>query len=129
MQRLLIVRTDKTPDVHFDPAAGLFEISGSSIHENAEAFFRPLLEMVEAYTREPAPRTTVKLTLDYFNSSSSKYILDLLRLIDEVHVSGMATATMEWHYDEDDLDMEEAGEDYKELLEMPVTVVCNRSTQ
>lgn len=129
MQRLQLTRTDKTPDVLFDPEAGLLEMKGCSIHENAEAFFRPLLEMVEDYARKPAPRTTVRLTLSYFNSSSSKYILDLLRLVDEVHASGLATATLEWHYDQDDLDMQEAGQDYKALLDMPVTLVGRQVTR
>lgn len=115
-------RTDKTPEVRFDPEAGLLELDGCSIHENAEKFFAPLYSEVERYCGRPAPHTTVRMSLDYFNSSSSKYILDLLKLIDEVHASGTATAAMEWLHAPDDLDMEEAGQDYKALLDMPVTV-------
>ena len=47
--------TDKTPTVRFIPAEGLLEIAGCSIHENADRFFRPLLERVAAYAREPMP--------------------------------------------------------------------------
>ena len=126
MPRIELPRTEKTPSVLFDPDAGSLEMSGCSIHENADKFFRPLLEQVEAYTRHPARRTTVRLEMSYFNSSSAKYILDLLKLLDEAHASGAGEVAMEWHYANDDLDMLEAGQDYKALLEMPVELVCHR---
>ena len=125
MQRIHLARTEKTPEVLFDMETGRLQLVGCSIHENAEGFFRPLLEQVEEYIRTPAPQTSITLTLTYFNSSSSKYILDLLKLMDEVHLSGKGKVLLEWHYDQDDLDMEEAGRDYMSLLEMPVKLVCN----
>ncbi len=120
MERLELAATDKTPSVLFDPAAGLIEITGCSIHENADRFYRPLLDQVDIYSRQPAKQTTVRFTLTYFNSSSAKYFLDLLRLLDEAHVSGAGKVSLEWCYDEGDFDMQEAGQDYKGLLEMPV---------
>ncbi len=125
MQRIHLARTEKTPEVLFDMETGRLQLEGCSIHENAEGFFRPLLEQVEEYIRKPAPQTSITLTLTYFNSSSSKYILDLLKLMDEVHLSGRGKVLLEWHYDQEDLDMEEAGRDYMSLLEMPVKLVCN----
>lgn len=123
MERLHLPRTDKTPEVTFDPATGSLRMEGSSIHENAERFFRPLLERVEAYIMRPLAHTQVVISLDYFNSSSSKYLLDLLKLLDEVQVAGRGTVELEWQYAPDDLDMKEAGEDYGVLLELPVRLV------
>lgn len=123
MEPLDLAATDKTPAVRFVPADGLLEISGCSIHENADRFFGPLLDSVERYAREPARTTTVRLALTYFNSSSAKYVLDLLRLLDEAHLSGLGKVSLEWCYEEGDLDMQEAGQDYKVLLEMPVKLV------
>jgi hypothetical protein len=60
--------------------------------------------------------------MTYFNSSSSKYLLDLLRLIDDVHSAKATDAHVEWIYEKGDFDMEEAGSDYRSLLEMPVTL-------
>ncbi len=115
--------TDKTPEVRFNPAEGLLEISGCSIHENADRFFRPLLEKVETYARAPARQTMVRLALTYFNSSSAKYVLDLLKMLDEAHASGAGKVTLEWCYAEGDLDMLEAGQDYRGLLDMPVKMI------
>ena len=123
MPNLHLPATDKTPEILFDRDAGRLEMSGCSIHENAEGFFQPLLQMAEDYARTPAPLTTVKLAMTYFNSSSSKYLLDLLKILDEIHITGAGEVSMEWQYDRDDLDMEEAGGDYKNMLEMPVKLV------
>lgn len=125
MEPYLLPATDKTPEVRFIPAEGLLEMRGCSIHENADRFFRPLLERVETYARQPARTTLVRLTLTYFNSSSAKYVLDLLKVLDETHASGAGNVSLEWCYDEGDLDMQEAGQDYKGLLDMPVRLVEN----
>ncbi len=123
MEALRLEATDKTPFLLFDPAAGRLEISGCSIHENSDRFFTPLLDRIEQYAKAPARRTLVTISLSYFNSSSAKYLLDLLRLLDEAHVTGAGSVSLEWLFEEGDLDMQEAGEDYKGLLDMPVRLI------
>ncbi|HEY0977068.1 MAG TPA: DUF1987 domain-containing protein [Flavobacteriales bacterium] len=123
MERLQLAATDKTPSVLFDPAQGIIELTGCSIHENADRFFRPLIEMAERYALAPASQTTIRLSLSYFNSSSAKYVLDLLKILDEVHVAEQGKVRLDWLYEEDDLDMEEAGNDYRALLSMPVKLL------
>ena len=86
-----------------DPKQGRLEVRGCSIHENADRFFLPLIEMVETYALQPAEKTHVKFTLTYFNSSSAKYLLDLLKVFDELHASGRSQVGMEWVYEEGDL--------------------------
>lgn len=123
MEPLHLEGTDKTPLVRFDPNTGSLEISGCSIHENSDRFFSPVLDRVEAYAKAPARRTVVRIALTYFNSSSAKYLLDMLRLLDEAHAAGLSSVNLEWVFEEGDLDMQEAGEDYKGLLEMPVKLI------
>ena len=115
--------TDKTPYVLLDQKQGLLEMRGCSIHENADRFFQPLIEMVETYAHEPAEKTLVKFMLTYFNSSSAKYLLDLLKVFDELHASGKSPVSMEWVYEEGDLNMEEAGADFQGLLDFPVKLI------
>lgn len=112
--------TDKTPAVSIDGARGVFTISGCSIPENADRFFGPIQDMAEEYAKQPSARTTLRVELSYFNSSSSKYLLDLMKHLADLHASGRSSVTMEWWYAKDDLDMKEAGEDYRSLLDMPV---------
>lgn len=120
--------SEKTPAVHFDPAAGMFELSGCSVHENAHAFYKPLLQGMAEYVKHPAKDTRVRIALTYFNSSSAKYILDLLKLLDDAHAAGTSNVLLQWMHEPDDLDMEEAGQDYRELLDMPVEILASSAT-
>ncbi len=52
--------------------------------------------------------------LEYFNTASSKLILDVLSNLEDIE--GM---TIVWYYHEDDEDMQEAGEEFSELVELP----------
>lgn len=123
MRAIDIPGTDKTPSILFDPVGGVLELKGVSIPENADRFYGPLIEQLEIYAKDPAKRTTIKMSLRYFNSSSAKYILDLLKILDEAHATGAGEVVMEWYHEADDLDMEETGNDYRSLLEMPVTLL------
>lgn len=105
-----------------DPATGELSLSGCSIPENADRFYGPLYDLVSSYAAHPVAETTIRIRLSYFNSSSSKYILDLLKRMEELHASGASSVRMVWHHAAGDLDMQEAGEDYRDLVEFPVEV-------
>lgn len=118
--RLQLSATEKTPAVTIDPDQGRFSISGCSIPENADRFYSPIQDIAEKYVQNPAARTTLRIELNYFNSSSSKYLLDLMKCFSDLHASGRSNVVLEWWYAKDDLDMKEAGEDYRSLVDLPV---------
>lgn len=117
------VATDKTPSIRLWPSEGLLEIFGCSIPENADRVYGPLLDALETYSSSPASQTTVRIGLKYFNSSSAKQLLDLLKRLDDLHAEASTKVVMEWYYAPDDLDMKEAGEDYRSLLDFPVKLI------
>ena len=123
MDLILLDATPKTPKVAFDQENGTLEIKGTSIHENADKFYGPIHVHVQAYAKAPRPTTQIVIELDYFNSSSAKYLLEMLRQFEDLHVSGRSRVALEWRHASDDLDMEEAGEDFSSLLEFPVKIV------
>jgi hypothetical protein len=73
-----------------------------------------VLEWIAAYAKDPNPATEFTFKLEYFNTSSSKLILDILSALESIQ--GMK---IEWCYQEDDEDMEEAGKEFSELVEVP----------
>ncbi|HMQ76241.1 MAG: DUF1987 domain-containing protein [Flavobacteriales bacterium] len=127
MERFELAATAKTPRVLLDPSRGVLELSGSSIHENADKFYRPIFDHLRTYLAAPQRNTVIRIDLEYFNSSSAKYLLDLLRIVDDGHAAGRTAASVEWGYRSDDLDMREVGEDYRGLLDMPVRLVQRRT--
>ncbi|GEM_PF-131465 len=119
-QGLSLSATEKTPAVEIKPSEGFIFITGCSIPENADRFFTPVQDVVEQYAASPHVTTTVRINLNYFNSSTSKYLLDMLKRLEDLHVSGRSNVLLEWFFQEGDLDMKEAGEDYRSLIEFPV---------
>jgi hypothetical protein len=117
-------QTAKTPLVNFDPSTGNFEIKGKSIPENSLVFYKPVFAWLDEYVLAPAPSTVLNIQLDYFNTSSSKCILDLFKIIENIFKNSKGEITINWLYDENDEDMQEAGEDYQSLIKSPFNLVA-----
>lgn len=122
MESIKIEGTPKTPTVNFDTASGLLELIGRSIPENSIEFYKPILEGLDVYAGSPQAKTNVNIKLEYFNTSSSKCILDVLKKLEGIHKSGNEVV-INWHFEEDDEDMEEAGEDYQAIIQVPFNMV------
>jgi hypothetical protein len=122
MEPISIAGTPKTPTVSFDAAKGKVEIKGRSIPENSIEFYKPLVDWLEQYLSTPAALTEVNIQLEYFNTSSSKCILDVFKKLEAIYKSGNEVI-IHWHYEEDDEDMLEAGEDYQSIIKVPFKMV------
>lgn len=111
--------TAKTPRVAFHDSPLSMEISGRSIPENSIAFYTPLLDWVDEHLKAGGV-VEVSIRLEYFNTSSSKCLMDLLKRVEQ----SAAEATVLWYYEEDDEDMLEAGEDYDAIIDMPFRLIA-----
>jgi hypothetical protein len=116
MENLLIVSTKRTPEVSFT-TDGRFVISGRSIPEDPYKFYDELFAWVYNYCLAPSDTTTVDISLEYFNSGSSKAILEILRALVDVAVKGKQI-NINWYYEEGDDDILERGEYYESILEI-----------
>lgn len=82
MEDLIIEETHETPRVGFYYQQGNLEITGRSLIENVWDFYLPLIQWLDEYVKKPYTITTkIVLKLDYFNTSSSKAILDILQTL------------------------------------------------
>ena len=122
MKKYEIAGTPKTPEVLFNPKTGELILKGRSVHENSDRFYTPIFEMLDTYSKDPASSTTATFELEYFNTSSAKYILDIIKKLEEISLSGNKVE-VRWIYEEGDLDMEEAGRDYADLVDLEVQVL------
>jgi hypothetical protein len=124
MQKLTIDATVKAPKVHFDNVSGILEISGKSIPENAHDLYQPMLVWLDKYLKEPASNTTFIFKLSYFNSSSTEYILEMMKRLESLHNRGF-NVSVKWFHDQDDEDMEQVGADFRMMLHLPIEMVVN----
>ena len=109
----------KTPVVEFSSNGELL-LKGRSIPENSIEFYKPLIEWLESYSESPNSTTVLSVQLEYFNTSSSKCILDVFKKLESVSGSEIS---VKWHYEEDDEDMLEAGEDYEAIIDLPFEMI------
>ena len=62
------------------------------------------------------------MRLEYFNTSSSKCILDVFKKLEKLKNTG-ADVHVNWYFETDDEDMEEAGEDYQAIVDLPFSII------
>ena len=123
MKHLIIDATEKSPAVDFNANSGILSISGKSIPENTAKFYQDLLDWIAEYAKSPKSETSLNIYLMYFNTSSAKRILDLIKQMQKLQVENKSNVTVNWTYEENDTDMLEAGEDFKGLVNIPFNII------
>ncbi|GAI75608.1 unnamed protein product [marine sediment metagenome] len=77
MEPISIEGSPKTPTVKFDASEGIIEIKGRSIPENSIEFYKPLVDWLDEYQKDPLPLTKVNIQLEYFNTLLIKSVVIL----------------------------------------------------
>ncbi len=121
LEPLIIHETKDTPRVHFDPQKGIFEISKLSLPEDAIGFYRPILEWLEKYKENPNPETVFDFKIEYFNTASSKQLIQILLLLEDLNKK--SKVKVRWHYKDIDEDMKEIGEEYASIINVDFELV------
>ncbi|HLW08439.1 MAG TPA: DUF1987 domain-containing protein [Marinilabiliaceae bacterium] len=117
MEVINIKGTDDTPNVILDKSSGQFELSGRSLPEDVSSFYEVVLNWIDEYAADPLDRTEFNIKLEYFNTASSKVILDILLKFEEIVENGKEVV-VKWFYHEDEEDMLEAGEEYSDIVDI-----------
>jgi hypothetical protein len=125
MEPLNIRSTEDTPKVLFDAKKEVYEISGRSLPEDVNQFYQPVFDWLNRYFLAPNEKTTLIFNLQYFNTASSKIIVDLCYLLDEMHEQGKQV-NIKWYAEEEDEDILDAGEEFKENVSFPFEIFVVR---
>lgn len=115
MRNLIIEAVQNSPyypEVIMDGSTGICEIRGESYMEEAYKFYTPLLQWLREFTLEEGKPITLNIKLTYFNTNSSRLLLDILDILKKyVNIGGQVTVN--WYYEPDDPDVLEEVEDFK----------------
>jgi len=132
MQNLYIEQTLTTPEINFSPSENIFLIRGTSSPEDVRALYYPVIEWIKIFIDDLLEgeyknfnkKNPLKFRIDmsYFNSSSAKFFYDIFSELKRVTSSDIPVI-VEWHYDEEDIDMKDAGADISQLAELEFTFV------
>ena len=124
MRKLIIDKTDSTPQVILDPDENIYQISGHSRPADVLEFYDQIILWLDEFTiflknssgfNSPI---VFSFNLDYFNSSSSKLIVDICKILAAIKSKGH-NLTIKWHYEEEDVDMLEVGKEISKIVNCP----------
>jgi len=122
MNPLVLPATKNTPHVYLDALSGVFEIRGRSTPENPSEYYAQINRWMDGYLQQPNDNTVVRLFFEYFNTSSSKCILELMKRLTALQQGGKKIS-FEWIHEQEDDDMRDAGADFKDILKAPFEII------
>jgi hypothetical protein len=117
MDVIKIQGTDDTPSVILDAASGTFEIAGRSLPEDVSSFYGPILAWLTQFAAEGTGKIVFNFKLSYFNTASSKLILDIMMKLEDMKKAGK-DVLIRWNYPDDDEDMQDAGQEYADIVDV-----------
>ena len=123
MENLIIKGEYKIPDIQFDVEKGVLEISGKSIPDRAEEFYKPIIEWIDNYLQHPCEETTFNFKLVYFNTGTERFIFSIFKKLESLHKSENKI-TVSWYHEEEDEDMMDIGADYQDRVDIPINLVA-----
>jgi len=97
-------------------------MGGESYPENSFEFYSPIIRWIEGFLSETKSDIVFSITLSYLNTSSTKYMIDILDRLEAAHRQGRAVK-VEWYYDADNGRAGDTIEEFKEDFSMPFSVV------
>ena len=115
MKPLVLAPTSQTPRVDFNASTGQLKIDGRSWSEDVTQFYAPLNDWVNEYILHAMPQTDFYVTLEYFNSASSKMIYKLFMKLIEIVDKG-SRVTIHWCFQSNDEEMQEVGVEYRAAI-------------
>lgn len=122
MKNIDIAGTARSPGLRFNYDKGEIEIYGRSLPENTTDVYKPAFDWLNEYINNPKPQTKVKVSLEYFNTSSSKYIIEFFRKFRELYEKGN-DLKVEWYYEEDDPELKSEGEMFRTITKIPMDII------
>lgn len=116
MNNLRIEPSKSSPEIDFDASSGLLRVKGESFPENAAKFYAPVMEWILGFFAEDSGVPIVfELEIVYFNSSTSKVLMNLFRLAEKSSEAGRRVS-VRWICDAENETAIECGEEFKEDL-------------
>ena len=119
MELLERMQSETSPGIIMDPIKGFIKLSGRAIPNDAESTFRPVLDWMKEYIQNPQESTVFECEMDYFNSSSQKYMADIFKMSNQLFKKGKQIEIV-WKYSKEDEDMKLIGEQFQNLINFPI---------
>lgn len=118
----VIKATSETPFVALEMANRTLLIKGTSHPENPKDFYDKVDKLLAFYLADGRKLLTVNLSLEYFNTSSARYLYLLMTQLKEYQEDGM-DINVNWYYKIDDEDMLLSGKNFSSYTQLELKLV------
>lgn len=109
------------PNIHFSAKTGICEVQGESYLEDTFTFYQPLVDWIKEFASSQQP-ITLNVGLTYFNTASSRSILDLLEALKAYEETG-GQVKVNWTVKDWDEDMQQEVEDFAMDADLPINII------
>ncbi len=111
------------PTVDFNVETGVCTISGKSYLEDTTQFYLPLLEWLDKYFIEVNKPVEFNVKLNYYNTSSSRSVLDIFDLLKLYEEKG-GQVEVNWYCRDIDVEVvQEEVDDYMEESDLDINII------
>jgi hypothetical protein len=114
LDKFLFEGADDKPYIELNPLENKFLFKGRSIPENAFDFYKPVVDWIEDYSKNPNAISVFEFRFDHINTHSTQQIMKILQKLNKF--PGDSKVKMKWVYNKEDTDMLEIGNRLKEIL-------------
>ncbi|MEJ5265744.1 MAG: DUF1987 domain-containing protein [Bacteroidales bacterium] len=123
---LFIDATEFTPEIHLNLSQRKLSFKGVSRPEDVIKFYHPAIQWLkdleqkirnQGDMRYAIPSFHVEFRMSYFNSASSKMLLEILQILRRIKEMGI-DIIVDWYYDANDEAMYEDGMDLSEAVDI-----------
>jgi hypothetical protein len=117
-----------TPRILYNPEENILQVIGSSLPENVYSLYEPVMEWIKEFVESPVlnPDLRIIFQIQYYNSGTIRYLAELLTKIADLHSKGLKYS-VEWHYESDDENIRQAGEDLSDISETPFAMISHKA--
>ena len=117
MEEYFLKMSERLPEIRLKE--GFVSIKGHSIPQDPKKIYKPVLQWVKDYIKDPAPHTEVSLNIDFCDSDSTKAIFDILKLLAMCqNTNHRIEMVFNWIYNKEDDDIKELGECFESKLDI-----------
>ena len=117
MEEFFLKASERLPEIRL--REGFISIKGHSIPQDPKNIYKPVLQWVKDYIKDPAPHTEVSLNIDFCDTDSTKAIFDILKLLAMCQKTNhRIEMVFNWIYMKEEVDIKELGEYFESKLDI-----------
>jgi len=113
-----LLPTEDEPEILLDKENNIIRFSGKSMPEDPGKVFTPVMDWISEYVKSPNPFTRIEFLMDYYNSSTARFFVEMLEKFEELCEHG-ADVKILWYFNQDDVVIQERGEDLQAIISIP----------